>query len=60
MSEDKEAKRIYDAFEAWFRLPTAPADGMFRDHRCWRCQDGDKPCVAGNPRRCEFPHARND
>jgi len=34
--------------------------GMFRDHRCWKCNDGEKSCVAGNPRQCEYPHARND
>jgi hypothetical protein len=34
--------------------------GMFRYHRCWRCQDGAKPCVQGNPRQCEFPRAKND
>lgn len=34
--------------------------GMFVYHNCWKCQSGDRPCVNGNPRRCEFPHARND
>jgi len=34
--------------------------GFFRDHRCWKCQDGRRECVQGNPRRCEYPHARND
>lgn len=34
--------------------------GMFRDHSCWKCNDGEKPCVAGSPRQCEYPHARND
>lgn len=34
--------------------------GMFRDHRCWKCQDGAKPCAQGNPRQCEYPRARND
>ena len=33
---------------------------MFRDHNCWKCREGEKPCVAGNPSRCEYPHARNE
>ena len=44
------------------RLATkrAAASGMFRDHSCWKCLDGKKSCVVGNPRQCEYPHARND
>lgn len=44
------------------RLATkrAAASGMFRDHSCWKCLDGKKSCVAGDPRRCDYPHARND
>lgn len=34
--------------------------GIFRDHRCWKCNDGEKPCVKGNPRDCETLRARND
>lgn len=33
---------------------------MFRHHNCYRCKDGEKPCVRGNQSRCEYPHARND
>jgi hypothetical protein len=48
--------------------PSKPADpftdetktGMFRDHSCWKCGDGSKPCCQGSPNRCEYPHARND
>lgn len=36
------------------------ASSIFRDHNCWRCDDGAKPCVQGHPRQCEYPHARND
>jgi hypothetical protein len=36
------------------------ANTMFRDHSCWKCQDGTMPCVRGEPRQCEYPHARND
>lgn len=42
------------------REPDPSREGMFRDHNCWRCKDGAKPCVNGNPRQCEYPHARND
>lgn len=34
---------------------------IFRNHNCWKCREGERPCV--NPRgpgQCEFPHARND
>ena len=34
--------------------------GMFRDHRCWKCDDGTRPCVSGDPRQCDYPRARND
>jgi hypothetical protein len=34
--------------------------GIFRDHTCYRCKDGERPCVRGNPGNCSFPHARND
>lgn len=35
-------------------------DGLFRYHRCWKCNDGAQPCVQGQPSRCEYPKARND
>lgn len=34
--------------------------GIFRDHNCGYCEDGAKPCVKGDPYKCEYPHARND
>jgi hypothetical protein len=40
--------------------PDPTKEGVFRDHNCWKCKDGAAPCVAGNPRQCEFLHARND
>lgn len=42
------------------RDPDPSRPGVFRDHNCWKCRDGQKPCVVGNPRNCENPHARND
>jgi len=38
----------------------AGRDPIFRYHNCARCQDGEQPCVRGNPRGCGFLHARND
>jgi len=38
----------------------AKVAGMFRDHSCWKCKDGAAPCYEGNPRQCQYPHARND
>jgi hypothetical protein len=42
------------------REPDPTKEGIFRDHRCWRCKDGTLPCVQKLPNRCEYPHARND
>lgn len=42
------------------REPDPTRDGIFRDHRCWRCQDGAQPCAEGAANRCSYPRARND
>lgn len=42
------------------RDPDPTREGIFRDHNCWRCNDGAKPCVHGHPPNCVYPHARND
>jgi hypothetical protein len=42
------------------RDPDPSRDGIFRNHNCHRCRDGQRPCVRGSPRQCEWPHARND
>jgi len=42
------------------REPDHTKKGMFVLHRCWKCNDGARPCPQGNPRQCEFPHARDD
>ena len=42
------------------RDPDYSRSGMFQTHNCWKCGDGARPCVAGGPHRCEYPHARND
>ena len=52
---DKERRTIVDP-----RDPDHSRVGMFVLHNCARCDDGKKPCVVGNPRQCEYPHARND
>ncbi len=50
---DKERRTIVDS-----RDPTRT--GMFILHNCWKCSDGKRACVVGNPRQCEYPHARDD
>ncbi len=42
------------------RDPDPTREGIFRSHNCSRCRHGEKPCVRGNPRQCEWLHARND
>lgn len=42
------------------RAPDPTRTGIFRDHNCWKCRDGEKPCAQGAPNRCEYPRARND
>jgi hypothetical protein len=42
------------------REPDLTKQGIFILHRCWKCDDGKKPCVQSNPRTCEYPRARDD
>ena len=42
------------------RDPDPSREGIFRDHNCWRCGHGARPCVNGSPNRCDQPQARND
>ena len=56
---------FWPKFEAWLnerdaRDPDPSRKGIFRDHNCWKCGDGARPCANGLPNRCEYPHARND
>ena len=48
--------------QAWrdSRDPDYSRSGIFILHNCSKGGDGARPCVAGNPRQCEYPHARND
>ena len=46
--------------DKYLREAAEGKSGIFRDHSCWKCQDGKKPCVRGEPSRCEYPNARND
>lgn len=32
---------------------------FFCNHNCYRCKDGELPCVTKSG-VCEYPHARND
>ena len=52
---DKERRTIVDP-----RDPDHTRIGMFVLHNCWKCKNGTEACIVGNPRQCEFPHARND
>lgn len=42
------------------RDPNPSKEGFFRYHNCWKCREGEKPCVNGTPGRCDYPRARND
>jgi hypothetical protein len=42
------------------RDPDPSREGIFRNHNCWKCQSGKKPCINGSPSRCDYPQARND
>jgi hypothetical protein len=44
------------------RDPDPTKSGIFVYHHCWKCNDGDRPCVRkdGKSYLCEYPHARND
>ena len=42
------------------REPDPTKDGIFRDHTCWKCRDGEIICARLDPRGCEYPRARND
>lgn len=33
---------------------------IFKDHNCWRCDNGKNPCVHGSYTNCPLPRARND
>lgn len=34
-------------------------EGIWRDHTCYRCRNGERFCVQGDARQCEYPHAKN-
>lgn len=55
-----KARLLYDKIMSIMGSADAAKTGLFVAHRCWRCKDGERPCVQGEPRRCEYPHARND
>lgn len=60
---DDELRSMHEFLRAW-RLDPRDSDhtrsGNFVLHNCWKCDDGQKPCVWGDPYGCEYPHARND
>lgn len=57
----RKARLIYDKDRRTIVNADRPAKtGMFVNHSCWKCGDGARPCISGDPRQCEYPHARND
>jgi hypothetical protein len=48
------------AFEEAMAPRKDPAHPAFRDHNCWKCDSGKKPCPKGDPWNCGNLHARND
>lgn len=61
LAKHKENRLTYDKGRRTIINESHPEKtGMFILHNCWRCKDGEKPCIIGNPRQCEYPHARND
>jgi hypothetical protein len=57
MTEPMTAGKIVERADPFTDLSKT---GIFRDHRCWKCNDGERPCVQSRPGLCEYPHARND
>lgn len=51
---------IETGLDEYLKKSAEGKQGIFRDHSCWKCQDGKKPCVNGSPNRCDYPRARND
>ena len=49
-----------DPMDKYLRQMAEGKSGIFRDHSCWKCNDGEKPCVNGTVNRCDYPRARND
>ena len=47
-------------YQEKFMGPDPTKKGMFRDHRCWKCDDGRLPCAEPNQGGCSYPRARND
>lgn len=53
----EELKRLQEEAMGSRKDPLQP---IFRDHNCWACDNGKKPCREGNYNNCSYPHARND
>lgn len=57
-TSESDAQRAFEEAMADRQDPLHP---MFRSHNCWKCNSGERPCVAKRgPANCEYPHARND
>lgn len=61
LAAKRRERLVYDASRRTIVRDADPTKtGMFVLHRCWKCNDGEKPCVVGEPHQCEYPRARND
>jgi hypothetical protein len=61
LSDARKARLIYDKSRRTIVRDTDPTKtGMFVLHACWKCNDGERACIQGSPRQCEYPRARND
>ena len=56
-----EAHRVRQELDP--RDPDPSRFGIFRNHNCWRCNDGrdlSRCPMPDRPGNCGYPHARND
>ena len=60
----EEAREIADRLHALraaaLRLAASGQSSFFKDHRCWKCKNGQRPCALGGHHQCDYPRARND
>lgn len=60
MTEPKAQHPMFEGRPVDPRDPDPSREGIFRDHNCWKCGSGARPCANGSPNRCDQPQARND
>jgi hypothetical protein len=60
VTEQTRRKTLDQMMEEAMGPRSNPLQPIFRDHNCWKCGDGERPCAEGDYGRCSYPHARND